>query len=187
MQKSTKAFAMPPPETKEENSNKYDCVFSSRYSLHDRANVFPFNRAYKVEIASFPAVIRQIDSIGGIYIGDLPLKNKRIDFTVFKERLILKNDQIDTLFNILYNYGFKKDGLDRLVGHSNCFLPIKNALVFYDKRGKYFAYIGFSFACNDHITFPRDIYLGDFCKSKYDMIKAFMLKQGITYGLYGSE
>jgi len=177
----------PPPPAINEEYSKYDCWFSPRYNIGDKVRVFPFNKAYKIEIASFPASIKWIDSITGLYNGDLPLKNKKIDYTVFKERLILNNNQIDTLFNILFNYGFKNDGLDRLIGHSYCCLATKNAIIFYDKRGNYFAYIGFSFAHKDYITFPQNIDFGVFCNSKYGMIKAFMAKHGITYGLDDKE
>jgi hypothetical protein len=187
IQRSADTLPPPPPGKNEWNSKKYDCNFSPRYSLSDKFKVYPFSEAYKIEIASFPPAIRQIDSVGGIYSGDLPKKNKRIDFTVFKERLVLNSNQIDSLFNLLFNYGFKKDGLYRLVSHSSCFLAIKNAIIFYDKQGEYFAYIGFSFDCRDYITFPQGIDFGDFCKLKYEMIKAFMVKQGITYGLDDNE
>ncbi len=87
---------------------------------------------------------------------------------------------MDSLTDILYNYGF--GGPIRIQTESMCYDP-HNAISFVDKQGKVFAYIEICFLCGKTRGSSEKISLGEMCDQKIDMLRRFFKTVGIEYGV----
>ena len=154
-----------------ENAN---CVHTSNFPLYKRVHFYPFEKAMHVQLVSY----KTRDS--GYLYAKLPMKHHKVDYSRLKEVISLSKKQIESLTDILYNYGFKGD--DHFITHMMCYDP-RNAILFVDSTGKAFAFLEICFECHDYRVSSKSIKTGDFCEQKYDLLKAFFRKVGISYGV----
>jgi hypothetical protein len=161
-------------QSKEEEERNQSCKDWKKFTAVDRLKNYPFDRAVEVRVVSF-------DFRPDTTIEDhqLPEKNGRADISRLREQKILDKDQVDSLTHILYNIGyFGKPTTGHLL---SCYDP-KNAVLFLDSKRKVFAFIEICFYCDKiRLSSPR-IKIGEFCSEKYELLKAFFLRQGIQYG-----
>lgn len=68
------------------------CIYKKRFSLQQIANLFPFNKAKKIQLVSYEYNWNKS-----------PFYNKKIDSSQFKETIVIRKGQIDSLTDVLYN------------------------------------------------------------------------------------
>ena len=162
------------PGSKQHKINEYNrsCVYRNKYAALQRRAFYPFNKASSIKLVSFPC---KEEGMCGI-----PTNGDRIVLDQLKEIKTLNLAQVDQLTNILYNYSFR--GKFDFALETLCYNP-RNAILFFDDKGKLFAYIELCFECiNSELSSPR-IKLGDNCAGKYQLLQNFFAKSGITYGV----
>ncbi len=168
-----KPLILNPKQRQHEEKNK-SCIHKNSLTLNKRLSKFPFNEAIKIKIVSF----EKPDSFHFTYL--LPIKNKLVDNTKLKETIILNNLQIDSLTNIIYNYGYK--GIFHSFNENACLYKPKNAILFLDKNEQVFAFIELCFECGEYRMSDNRISIGELCSQKYLLLKMFFYKNGIRFG-----
>jgi len=177
----TQEISKPPsaPTRKSEmidRKNK-ECVHRLRFNLTQRLQFYPFNRAMQIKAVSFD---NKPDSNGvTVPNGRLPTNNDTIDYSQLDEIKILTRRQIESLTDILYNTGFKKQPMTE---SESCYNP-RNAVLFIDSAGKTFAFIELCFQCGGHRESSAEVKTGDFCSDKYDLLKNYFAGLGIKIGI----
>lgn len=162
---------MPTPQDELRSGIADECYFSNRYSVVERRNIYPFKTAAKVLLISYN------EERGGV-----PVKNGRLVDSLTLEQTLLNGTQIDSLTNILYNIGYtpiKRRFLGSL--GANCYEP-RNGVVFMDAAGNTFAYIEICFGCNHTRVFPEKVKQGEYCSTKFELLRNFFNIAGIKYG-----
>lgn len=181
---------VPPPAPPKLSGRKYkeylknyDCVYNGKLSVDERLKIYPFSKAMRVLLVSFPAVKLWHGTEGYTFGGGIPKKDDQVDTAAFKEKIELNKLQINVLSDILYNYNYRKDK-DLLISHLSCLLPTENAVIFLDEQKKCFAYLELCFCdCMDYEIVPNSMRMGDFCRGKMELLKNYFAEQGISYGL----
>ena len=181
---ASSAFAQPkkrlppppprPPSKREdmlwEKSQK--CFYSNKYSITQRSQIYPFNKAVKVMLISFNENHR------------IPVNNRVMTDSLILERVIINSKQTDSLTSILYNIGYtpvSKKYRYEIVNQSGCYEP-RNGIVFINAAGEAFEYIEICFQCRGTRTSSEAVQQGEFCSTKFDLIRKFFLDAGIKYG-----
>ncbi|MGZ3751638.1 MAG: hypothetical protein ACXVJP_18800 [Mucilaginibacter sp.] len=161
----------PPPKVLLQEKIIKECSCTNKYNRAKRLAIYPFNKAVRVKLISFKEFLRT------------PVKNKVLDTQKVFEQVDLTSDQRDTLSGLLYNVGFTYvPGAKRPVfGEANCYEP-RNAILFIDSSGKVFEYLEICFACHRTRKSSSKVHFGEFCEQKYDILKEFLSKAGISYG-----
>jgi hypothetical protein len=93
----------------------------------------------------------------------------------------LTQKQINNLTNIVYNTDYKVIDVFNAADGSGCFNP-RNALIFYDKRGKIFDYMEICFECHDFYSKSGRFEIGTLCNQKYDLLRKFFIAVGVKRG-----
>ena len=89
-----------------------------------------------------------------------------------------EGDQLALLF-----YSFNCNSPKESYG---CYNP-RNAILFMDEKGKVIAAFEICFECHNYELRPKPFYTGEMCNCKYDELKDFFRKAGITYGIVGKN
>ncbi len=158
-------------QLEEQNKN---CVHKNKLTLDKRLSKFPFNKADKIKIVSFA----KPNNFNFTYL--LPMKNKLVDYTKLKKIITLDNLQIDSLTDIIFNYGYK--GIFHSFKENGCLYKPKNAILFLDKNEKTFAFIELCFECGEYRVSDKKISMGELCTQKYELLKKFFKTSGVLYG-----
>jgi hypothetical protein len=59
----------------------------------------------------------------------------------------------------------------------------RNAIFFLDKNNIIIAYIEICFECEAIRTSDKELYLGEYCSDKYNLIKSIFKENNINYGV----
>ena len=128
------------------------------------------------------------DSIwGGYYRDSLPRKNDTVVYSKLFEVKALTQTQVDTLTDLIYNYGYKlkykPKGKVYFIGSiMNCYNP-RNAILFLDKEQKVFEFIEICFECDNTRESSKHVSLGTDCNQKLQLIKNLFRSVGIEFGV----
>jgi hypothetical protein len=176
----------PRPMTKQEalaEERNHLCVRHTFKPFSARLKHYPFNRAAQIQLVAFTGS-NPVDPDAAQYAdkseGKLDGKVDSVPPSKLLEIMPLTLLQIDSLTDILYNYGYR--GPTRIGSIPLCYDP-HNAILFYDNQGKMFAFIEVCFECRKTGESSEEISLGDMCDQKIDMIKQFFKNMGIEYGV----
>lgn len=162
---------VPNPQEELRSDIAGECYFSNRYSVAQRRNIYPFKNADKVLLISFN------EEQGGVPVNHGHLNNSKT-----LEQLLLTTSQTDSLTNILYNIGFTPiEGGVPMVSEASCYEP-RNGIIFMDKAGRAFAFIEICFGCQRTRVFPEKIKQGEYCSTKFELLRNFFSTTGIKYG-----
>lgn len=177
-------FARTPPEppTKREmkiEQRNHQCARKNNYSFSDRIKHFPFNLATQIQLVSFPGGIDTSELQAMQDLDSLPRLNDTVCYSKLTEVKNLSFQQVDTLTDILYNYGFR--GPTYTGSIPLCYNP-RNAILFLDSAGRVFEYVEICFECKETKESSETISLGEMCDQKMDMLKNFFKTAGIKYG-----
>ncbi len=97
-------------QIKEVKGTDDNCVYKSRYTITQRLRRYPFNKSYKVILASF----RYHDK-------SYPIKNGEVIYDSLIEHKILSKQEVVELTDIIYNNVYKKSsGIGSI---TMCFFP----------------------------------------------------------------
>ena len=163
----------------------HDCARVKSIPLSQRLKFYPFKNANQIQLVSFKS---SFDTIVGEYYKDsLPRMNDTVCYSKLFELKILISSQIDTLTDLIYNYGFKfkykPKGKVYFIGSIlECYNP-RNAILFVDKDNKVFEFIEICFECERTRTSSDNLSLGVDCNQKLQLIKSFFEDTGIEYGI----
>jgi hypothetical protein len=163
---------------REESQRNRNCSVRHKYSAAKRLTIYPFSKASKVLLVSF----KKPTSI--VMGGQVPLKNRKVDYVKLYEIKTLNNIQIDSLTQILYNIGYRGPFFTEI--DIKCYNP-RNAILFVDVSGKTFAYIELCFECMGHRVSSTRVNTGDFCEQKYELLENFFKESGIRFGAIEKE
>lgn len=156
------------------------CVKKSNLSPQARMKKIPFNSASQVQMVGYTGLVRMPDESSADFhvsiAGDVGYVNGPVT-----EAITLTRPQIDSLTNILFNYGYAyPPGVHRT---THCYDP-HNAILFRDQHGKPLAFIEICFECQKTTTAGvHGISLGDMCYEKLDMLKRLFRQVGIKQGV----
>jgi len=160
------------------------CVKKTRFSFASRIKHYPFNLSAQVQLISFDGLVKLSDNGEFRFFSQDPPLVDGTDTTWtspvgLKEIRTLTLKQIDSLTDILYNYGFaRKPNVARVM---QCYSP-RNAILFRDNNGKVIAFIELCFECQNTRESSDKISLGEMCEQKFDLLKALFSQVGIEYG-----
>jgi len=171
----------------ETERNNHNCARNSELSLQERLRKYPFNAAAQIQLISFEGEgIINIKGNEFIFSPSDPellmpgeTEASRIRYLKANEIKKLSAVQIDTLTDLLYNYGFA--GPIRAERTMECYSP-HHAILFLDNNGKAMAFLEICFQCSQTRESSGDISLGERCAQKFDMLKAFFKAAGIEQG-----
>lgn len=171
----------------ETERNNHNCARNSDLSLQERLRKYPFNVAVQIQLISFGGEgIINIKGDKFIFSPSDPVllmpgetEASKVQYLKSNEVKNLSAVQIDTLTDILYNYGFA--GPIRAERTLECYSP-QHAILFLDNTGKAVAFIEICFQCSQTRKSSGDIFLGERCAQKFDMLKAFFKTAGIEQG-----
>ncbi len=184
---------LPRPSSHKWNNN---CVRNKHYSLAVRMQRYPFDQARQVQFVSFDGKVdifqkefifpKEGHNIDPQLIidGAPPPPKDTVQYAELKEIKILSPAQIDTLTDILYNYGFP--GRWHSTKTLECYDP-RNAILFLDSKGQALAFTEICFQCRNTETSSDKISLGEMCEQKMDTIRKLFEKVGVKYGVVKEE
>ncbi|MDT3405657.1 hypothetical protein [Mucilaginibacter terrae] len=105
-------------------------------------------------------------------------KNGLLDSTTLIEIKTLNKAQINQLSNIIYNISNSKPGVSP---GSMCAPYYRNALIYFDRKGKVFDYLEICFQCEQTRSKSEKLYIGNNCIQKFDILKKFLKGLGVNY------
>jgi hypothetical protein len=155
-------------------NKKGNCTFTNKYSLTERLNFYPFNKAIEVKIVSFKH--KNFDK--GQYTARLT-ENNKIDYRRIDEIKTLNTTQIDSLTNLFYNFGLKPNATPNNEA-AKCYEP-RNGILFINEDYQVFEWIEICFGCGRERISNDTIKLGDACPYRYFLLKDFFRRSGIEY------
>ncbi|WP_143011453.1 hypothetical protein [Chitinophaga filiformis] len=188
LQAQKKPLPPPPPPNKVYIEG---CVKKNRLSFASRIKHYPFNLSAQIQLISFNGSVKITD------YGEFSFSrviDPALDRSLFlddpdtiqaipvgmKEIRTMTLAQIDTLTDVLYNYGYA--GNIWTTSTSGCYIP-RNAILFRDSNGKAIAFIEICFECEKTRESSDEISLGEMCDQKLGMLKALFRQVGIKYGI----
>ena len=162
-----------------------DCARLKSMPLAERLKLYPFNRASKIQLVSFKS--NSDTAFGEYYKDSLPRMNDTICYSKLFELQNLLPSQVDSLTDIIYNYGFKfkykpKGNVYFIGSIMQCYNP-RNAILFLDKHKNVFEFIEICFECDRTQTSSDRVSVGAKCNQKLLLLKNFFKKTGIEYGI----
>lgn len=154
----------------EEEKNALCTFYNSGLKIE---NTFPFNNSDRIELVAFSDRNMDIDKI--VDSGKLLLK------TIKQKKNLLKQD-VDTLFDKLYNYRSYRDLKENILTTQwvSCYIP-HHAIIFYNKKTP-IAFIEICFKCSSY-KISHDKMLFGYCDGKFEYFKELFAKNGLTYML----
>jgi hypothetical protein len=132
-----------------------------------------FNKAMAVQLVSF-------DPADSVVLGSEVPTIIDYNYLQFRESVTLSKKAVDSLTDILYNYGYR--GVFNTVTKSFCYTP-RNAIVIVGPHFQPIGFIELCFECEGYRVSSKAIKAGDFCRQKYQLLKAFFDRQGIVFGV----
>lgn len=169
----------------------FECFYMPAYTNVQRKSFYPFNIAAKIEVIKCMAPEDQLIEDGDtaatneaqkpLYIkvadGSYKINRKRIF-----QSIILTKGGIDSLTNILYNYGYtpvRKTKSNLIDEPTGCYQP-RNAILFIGEDGKVKEWMEYCFTCLGYRHSSDKIKNYDFCNQKYEMLRKFFFDRELT-------
>jgi hypothetical protein len=177
-------------KTEEEiiNQEGNNCKKNKNNTIADFNKNFPLNATQKILLVSFEYFIAlKIDPKTGEYIGKnkegIPIINNKVIYEDLKEFKIFNPEELQKLFNILYNYGVDHSKNLIYENSTSCYSP-RNAIIFLNEKNEIVEFIEICFSCSRTFVLKKTQF-GEFCEGKLDLIKSFFIEKGIQYGTIG--
>lgn len=150
----------------------------SKIKLSERLKNYPFNKTAEIQLVSFDGG-GQIEN--PIIKPGMPNKQAYLTVLPFQEIKKLNTVQIDSLTDILYNFGYLEE--PNMIELAKCYEP-RNGILFLDKKGKIFSFIEICFDCRKISKSNKKITVEEELEApKIELLKSFFEKAGIEYGI----
>lgn len=169
----------------------FECFYSAKYTAAQRKVFYPFSLAAKIELINCMApidhLIDESDTAKANAVAK-PLYTKLVDGSWKINRLrvhrsvILNEAEVDSLTDILYNYGYtpvRKTSSELINEPTGCYEP-RNAILFIGEDGKIKEWIEYCFTCSGSEKSSEKIRDYDFCNEKYGMLRNFFSIRNLT-------
>ncbi|MBA5793227.1 hypothetical protein H1R17_08310 [Flavobacterium sp. xlx-214] len=171
------------------------CVRVDNFSIEQRNQKYPFNKATKIVFASFkgdesklPKNKRSKDYDGEralyvegqimqIYFDILKKRPSKFNPDHFEEKVELSENQKNELTDLIFNVGN-----NIYVSGAKCYMP-RNAILFFGDNNKLIEFVEICFECNNYRTSNEKIDLNNNCGEKLYLLKEQFSKAGIQYGI----
>lgn len=163
----------------QEQNNLDLCFKKKKINSENRLKIYPFNVASLIKFVSFKNLETQ-DGETFYYSHSIPKLNGKIDVEKLLEIKAANVSEIDSLTNILFNYGLKRKS--NTIEPVGCYEP-RNAILFYNSSGEVFEYIEICFQCRQMYYGNNKTDIVENCWLKLDLIKEIFLKSGIKFGI----
>jgi len=173
-----------------------DCGWYGTKTVAERNAMFPFNKAKKVVLVSYPDRMDTLARAGD----KRPLTERMqiLDTINFKrgefrectyyiiERAELNQGWINFFSHLLVNYTVKQEPQDGY-GAALCYQP-RNSILFYDENGSIICCYEICFECGHGGIWPDpdklyNSYVVNNCAEPYKQLKFIFSENGITYGI----
>lgn len=132
---------------------------TTRFNIKERRAFYPFNVAKQVKLVSF-----------NVLDYGLPTTKKSVNVSKLHQVISLKQPEIDSLTDILYNTRARYYILK--MSTSGCYDP-HNAVLFFDKNNKVFEYIEICFDCHQVRYSNEKVVVFDDCVYTFDDLKSY--------------
>lgn len=168
-----------------------DCVITNNYTIAQRLQRYPFNKAAKIVVVSYPGAVPDppdplTPPLDYHYKG-LFVENGTLDLCDINEMRELDQGQINRLTSIIYNIAYKKTpkfGERQPDPGCKCFYAPELAILFYNKNGKIFDYMEFDFRLEEFTSKSDRLRIGPGCNQKLDFFRRWFKSIGIHQGIH---
>lgn len=149
-------------------------------SFTKRLQEYPFNKAAQIKLVSFNYEGGQIEDT--VYYNPMmPKLHYAICRFPFAEIKTINYIQVDSLSDIIYNYGYIIR--PEIVNLTKCYIT-RNGILFLNEDGKVFEFIEICFACKKlAYSYHDKANVEDFERPAFKVLRGFFIKNGLEYGL----
>jgi hypothetical protein len=161
--------------------NNAKCVRTKNLSQQQRLNQFPFCKSSQIKLISFKDSLEEVSGQALIkHINSIKLGKDVFNPELYNETATLTSEQINKLTDIIFNFTYKK--MPYAAEDIKCYIP-RNAVLFLDADNKIIAYLEICFSCRHFRSSDKRLSIGEYCNTKYDMLKSIFENSGIKYGI----
>ena len=161
--------------------NNAKCVRTKNLSEQQRLNHFPFSKSSQIKLISFKDNLEEVSGQALIkHISSIKLGKDVFNSELYNETATLTSEQINNLSDIIFNFTYKK--MPYASEDIKCYIP-RNAVLFLDVDNKIIAYLELCFSCKHFRSSDKRFSIGEYCDTKYDMLKSIFESNGIKYGI----
>lgn len=171
------------------------CVRIKNFSVEERNQNYPFNKASRIVFASFQGDENKLPKnkrkkgydertapyvageIMQTYFDILKKRPSKYNPEHFEEKVELSENQKNQLTDLIFNLGN-----NIYVSGAKCYMP-RNAILFFDDNAKLFEFVEICFECSRYRTSNDDVDLNNNCAEKLYLLKEQFAKAGIKYGI----
>jgi hypothetical protein len=172
-----------------------DCGFYGTKTVAERKALFPFNVAKKVILVGY--LSGQDRSRISDTLRILPQVIKSEVLTTGKTRKVyniveeheIVGGALDSLSNIMFNYGLKPGQTTRRNFRADCYDP-RNSVLFYDEKSKLIGNLEICFECGRAYFEPDEKVMKDLyytCPEVMYVLNDFFKQEGIKHGIRHDE
>lgn len=150
------------------HKNKAACRYRNKYSAKQRRQFYPYNITDTVKLVSFR-----------YHKNNYPVQGNSLVIDSLIESKSLTDEDITKLTDIFFNSFYKtRPDYGSL---KQCFFP-RNAILFFNNQGMLKSYILICFHCSRYERSSDEIYMGDNCTEKMEMLRQFFISKGVEFG-----
>ncbi|MBF4466889.1 hypothetical protein [Flavobacterium sp. LC2016-12] len=157
------------------------CVRTKNLSEQQRLNQFPFSKSSQIKIISFKDNLEEVSGQGLIkHTHSIKLGKDVFNPELYNETATLTSEQINKLTDIIFNFTYKK--MPYAAEDIKCYMP-RNAVLFLDADNRIIGYLEICFSCKHFRSSDKRLSIGEYCSTKYDMLKSIFENVNIKYGI----
>lgn len=161
--------------------NNAKCVRTKNLSEKQRLDQFPFSKSSQIKLISFKDKSEEVSGQSLIeHTRSIKLGKDVFNPELYNETATLKSEQINNLTDIIFNFTYKK--MPYAAEDIKCYIP-RNAILFLDADNRIIAYLELCFSCKHFRSSDKKFSIGEYCGTKYDMLKSIFERSGIKYGI----
>ncbi|WP_289665184.1 hypothetical protein [Flavobacterium panacagri] len=157
------------------------CIRSKNFSEKERLLNFPFSKSKQIKVISLK---NKTEGFTGVelmrHINSIVLGKDIFKPEYYDETATLNTEQINKLTDIVFNFTYTR--LPHEFVDTMCYMP-RNAILFLDSNNKIIAYLEICFGCDHYKSSDKRLNIGEYCTTKYDMLKSIFEESNIKYGI----
>ncbi|KOS05933.1 hypothetical protein AM493_07715 [Flavobacterium akiainvivens] len=166
-----------------------NCGFYGPKTVAQRNALFPFKKAKKIKLVAY---LGEEDVIHSGQSGEEPVLLRKESVGTGKYKKVYKiveekeitGAAVDSISNIMFNYGLESGQNTGEDGHIACYDP-RNSVLFYDEKGKLIGNLEICFMCGQAYFEPdekimKNLY--NLCPDVMYVLNDFFKQQGIKHG-----
>lgn len=173
-------------------SQQQNCGWFGTMKPAERMKQFPFNKAKRIVLISFPASIElnvmKVDSTKKqkyirtekVVLGEYPH-----EYNIIKENELTDAADIDKLSNIMINYKIRRGYPRNVVQVTGCYEP-RNGILFYDEKNVLICFYEICFECKGAYISPENEdmnfmnFMGGDCYERINLLHEIFVDNGMN-------